>query len=109
MATLRLFKALYLTSGDEDGFGGFRSFQIDPNLIIETGKTYRIVDNGYFYDCPVYQITIPIKLSTRWSGGARPFLNGPKKIDLPIGSYIYEFPPGHQVYGLDDWTRFKVT
>ena len=109
MATLRLFKALYLTPEEERGFGDLRSFQIDPELIKKTELIYTRTDNGYLYDCPVYQITMPIKLSTCWSSGARPFLNGPKKIVLLAGSYIYPFPEGHQVYGLDDWTRFEVT
>lgn len=110
MLTQQLFSALHLTRDEETGFGEFRSFPIDQKLIKETKFTYTRVDsNGIYQDCPVYQITKHIKLSTRWSGGGRPFLYGDKKIDLPIGSYIYVFPPGHPIYSLDSWTRFNVT
>lgn len=110
MSTEQLFSPLHLTPDEEKGFGGFRSFPIDQNLIKETEFTYTRVDyNGIYRDCQVYQTTKPIKLSTCWSGGARPFLNGPKKIDLPVSSFIYLIPEGHQIYSLDSWTRFNVT
>ena len=110
MSTEQLFSPLHLTHDEEKGFGGFRSFPIDQNLIKETKFTYTRVDyNGIYRDCQVYQTTKPIKLSTRWSGGGRPFLNGPKKIELPAGSYVYLIPEGHQIYSLDSWTRFNVT
>lgn len=108
MSTQQLF-SLSLSREEQDGFGEFRSFQIDPNLIKETGKTYTIVDKtGIYRNCPVYQITKPIKLSTRWSGEARSFSSGPKKIELPAGSSIYLIPEGHQIYKLDRWTHFDV-
>ncbi len=98
-----------LSSDEENGFGGFRSFNAPPNLIEITDKTYTRVDNtGVYRGCQVYKTNKPIKLSTRWSGGARPFLYGPKKIDLPIGSFIYLIPEGHQIYRLDSWTQFDV-
>jgi hypothetical protein len=43
MSTKQLF-SLSLSREEEDGFGEFRSFQIDPNLIKETEKTYTIVE-----------------------------------------------------------------
>jgi len=105
-----LFKPLHLSPDEEKGFGEFRSFEIDSSIIKETNLTCTHVDNtGIYRGRPVYQTTSPIKLSTRWSGGGRPFLCGDKIIVLPTGSYIYAFPQGHQVYDLDDWTRFKVT
>jgi len=110
MLKTTLFKALHLSSHEEKGFGEFRSFEINPSIIKDTNFTCSHVDNtGIYGGCRVYQTTSPIKLSTRWSGGGRPFLYGDKKIDLPAGSYIYAFPEGHQVYGLDHWTRFEVT
>jgi hypothetical protein len=99
-----------LSSDEKKGFGGFRSFEAPLNLIEITDKTYTRVDNtGVYHGCQVYKTNKPIKLSTRWSGGARPFLYGPKKIDLPIGSFIYLIPEGHQIYRLDSWTQFDVS
>jgi len=106
--TKQLFSAI-LSSDEESGFGGFRSFQINPELIEKTGKTYTRVDNtGVYQNCPVYKTNKPIKLSTRWNGAGRPFLFGPKKIELPAGSYVYLIPEGHQIYSLDQWTHFNV-
>lgn len=98
-----------LSSVEKDGFGEFRSFEVHPNSITKTNQTYNRVDNtGVHHGCQVYNTTKPIKLSTCWSGGGRPFLYGPKKIDLPIGSFIYLIPDDHQIYRLDSWTRFDV-
>lgn len=104
----QLFSAM-LSREQDDGFGGFRSFQIGPNSIEETEKTYTRFDNtGVYQNCPVYKTTKPIKLSTPWNGEGRPFLTGPKKMELPTGSYIYLIPDCHQIYSLDSWTHFNV-
>jgi len=98
-----------LTSDEASGFGDFRSFKASNNSIEKTELLHTRVDNtGVYHDCQVYRTTKPIKLSTRWSGGGRPFLYGPKKIELPIGSFIYLIPEGHQIYRLDSWTHFDV-
>lgn len=108
MSRIQLFSP-FLSGLEEKGFGEFRSFKIDPNLIKETGKTYTRVDKtGIHRNCPVYEIIMPLKLSTGWNGAGRPFLYGPKKIDLPVGSFIYLIPDDHQIYRLDLWTRFNV-
>lgn len=108
MARNELFSS-FLSSNEEYGFGGFRSFKAPNDSIEITDKTYTRVDNtGVHHGCQVYQTTKPIKLSTHWSGGGRPFLYGPKKIELPIGSFIYLIPEGHQIYRLDSWTHFNV-
>jgi len=108
MSEKELFSS-FLSRIEEDGFGGFRSFKAPRHSIQETDKTYTRVDNtGVYHDCQVYQTTKPIKLSTGWNGAGRPFLYGPKKIELPIGSYIYLIPEGHQIYKLESWTHFDV-
>lgn len=108
MPRIQLFSP-FLSSIEKDGFGEFRSFEAAPDSIQKTDKTYTRVDNtGVYYDCPVYKTTKPIKLSTGWNGAGRPFLYGPKKIELPVGSFIYLIPDDHQIYRLDSWTRFDV-
>jgi len=108
MNNSQLFSAI-LSREQDDGFGGFRSFQINPELINEHGKTYTRVDNtGVYQNCQVYKTNKPIKLSTRWNGAGIPFLFGHKKIELPAGSYVYLIPEGHQIYSLDSWTHFDV-
>lgn len=108
MSRIQLFSPV-LSRIEKDGFGEFRSFEAPPDSIQKTDTTYTRVDNtGVYYDCLVYQTTKPIKLSTRWNGGGRPFLYGPKKIDLPVGSFIYLIPDDHQIYRSDSWMRFHV-
>jgi len=108
MKKSQLFSPI-LSREEDNGFGGFRSFQINPELIEKTGTTYTRVDNtGVYQNCPVYKTNKDIKLSTRWNGAGRPFLFGPKKIELPAGSPVYLIPEGHQIYSLDPWTHFNV-
>ena len=108
MTTLQLFSP-FLSRLEEEGFGEFRSFKAPPNSIQKTDKYHTIVDNtGVHHGCQVYRTTKPIKLSTGRNGAGRPFLYGPKKIDLPVGSFIYLIPDDHQIYRLDLWTRFNV-
>ncbi len=108
MSRNKLFSPI-LSSDEEKGFGGFRSFKAPNDLIEITDKTYTRVDNtGVYHDCQVYQTTKSIKLSTRWNGAGHPFLYGPKKIELPVGSFIYLIPDDHQIYRLDPWTQFDV-
>ena len=103
---INLFSAML---SRKEVFGGFRSFQIDPEIIKELGTTYTRVDNtGVYRGCPVYQTTSRINLSTDWDGAGRPFLFGTQKIELPAGSHVYLIPEGHQIYSLDPWTRFNV-
>ena len=109
MSRKKLFSS-FLSRIEEDGFGEFRSFEAPLNSIEITDKTYTRVDNtGVYRNCQVYRTTKRIKLSTGWSGGGRPFLYGvAKKIELPVGSFIYLIPDDHQIYGLDSWTHFNV-
>jgi len=99
----------FLSSNEESGFGGFRSFNAPFDSIEKTDEYHIRVDNtGVYHGCQVYKTTKAMKLSTRWSGGGRPFLSGTKKIDLPAGSYVYLIPEGHQIYRMDSWTQFDV-
>ena len=108
MSRIQLFSP-FLSGLEEKGFGEFRSFEAPPDSIQKTELRHTRVDNtGVYHDCQVYQTTKPIKLSTGWNGAGRPFLYGPKKIELPIGSYIYLIPEEHQIYRLESWTHFNV-
>lgn len=108
MSGSELFSPI-LSSVEKYGFGEFRSFEVHPNSITKTNQTYDRVDNtGVYRGCQVYKTNKPIKLSTRWNGAGRPFLYGHKKIELPVGSFIYLIPDDHQIYRLDSWTRFDV-
>lgn len=107
--TKKFFFSPFLSRPEKEGFGDFRSFQIHPDFIKETGKIYTLVDNtGIHPNCPVYEIIKPIKLSTSRNGEGRPFLPGPKKKELSAGSFIYLIPYNHKIYTLDSWTRFDV-
>ena len=103
-----LFSAM-LSKKQEEVFGEFRSFPIDPEIIKELGTTYTRVDKtGVYRGCPVYKTTKPITLFTDRDGAGRPFLFGTQKFELPAGSPVYLIPEGHQIYSLDPWTRFNV-
>jgi len=105
--TIQLFSEM-LSRKEEDTFGEFRSFKINPELIEKTGTYTRVDNTGIYPGCPLYKTTIPIILSTDWDGAGRPFLSGTKKIQLAAGSSIYLIPEGHQIYSLGLWTRFNA-
>lgn len=98
-----------LQNKEEEAFGKSRPFKIKPEYIDTTGKTYRYVgDSNLYQQCLLCKTTCCINLSTDRDGAGRQFLSGPKKIELPVGSYVYLIPEGHQIYSLDPWTHFDV-
>jgi hypothetical protein len=98
-----------LSIEQKDLLGENRPFTVPSYSVKDTQKIYEKYDytQGEYYYYDIYEIIKPMKLSTHWDGCARPFLQD-KKIELPIGSYIYLIPEEHQIYRLESWTHFNV-
>ena len=63
---------------------------------------------GEYYRYDVYEIIMPMKLSTHWDGCALPFLQD-KIINLPVGTCVYLIPEGSPICKTERWKHFNVT
>ena len=99
-----------LSIKQKDLLGENRPFTVPSYSVKDTQKIYRkydyTIDEYYCYD--VYEIIMPMKLSTHWDGCARPFLQD-KKIDLPVGTLVYLIPEGNPICKTERWKHFNVT
>ena len=109
MSTLRLFSPL-LSRKQQDLFGENRPFTAPLYSVKDTQKIYMKYDytTGEFYSYGVYEIIMPMKLSTHWDGCALPFLQD-KIIDLPVGTCVYLIPEGNPICKTERWKHFNVT
>jgi hypothetical protein len=98
-----------LNSEQQDVFGKLRSFKIDPKFIDTTGTTYRDVGGiGLYPECLLCKTIKHITLSTYFDGAGNNFFL-PKKIELPVNSYVYLIPDCHNVHSLGPWTHLDVS
>jgi hypothetical protein len=92
--------------------GNNRPFNLSPDSVkIINGEFHTRIDDGLIYDdCQMWRTKKPIKLSTYWTDGGRPFLYGVlREIFLESGSVIYSIPKDHPFYRLQLWRHLNVS